>query len=219
MDGVVYACDIGSVKQNRFAWSRVVSLKAKPIASRNIDGLLDQIEHDVRSGASIALGFEAPLFMPVPLRSKDLNSGRIGEANRSMFAPVGAFVTTLAIHEAAWILRGLRDRIGATIDFTVDWQRPWRSGKGKAKLLVWEAFVSSLAHGDTHERDAVTAARYFVQCEHRFAEVNSVTCEQPFSLIHCAAIFAGWSADVAGLHSDCLVLKPQTAYDGSICHL
>ncbi len=74
MGGVVYARGIGSVKSGSFAWSRVVSLKAKPMASRNVDGLLDRIEDDVRSGASIALGFEAPLFMPVPLCSSEYSN-------------------------------------------------------------------------------------------------------------------------------------------------
>jgi len=216
MDGVVYACDIGSIKRDNFAWSRVVSLETQPVASRDIDRLLDRIAVDVRSGASIALGFEAPLFIPVPLHSDDLNAGRTGEANRSMFAPTGACVTTPAIHEAAWILRGLRDRTGTTLDFTVDWRQPWRSSSGAARLLVWEAFVSSSAHGDTHERDAATAARYFLEHEHHLANVNAVTCEQPFSLIHCAAMFAGWSDNVGGLHDDCLVLRAQVPYDGPI---
>ena len=83
-------------------------------------------------------------------------------------------------------------------------------------LLVWEAFVSSSAHSDTHERDATTAARYFIEHEHRFAEVNAVTCETPLSLVHCAAMFAGWSNDVNALHGDCLVLKPAVAYNGPI---
>lgn len=216
MDGVVYACDIGSVKSGSFAWSRAVSLEAAPIASSDIDELLVQIVRDARAGGSVALGFEAPLFMPVPRYSENLNSRRTQEGNRSMFAPVGASVTTLALHEAAWILRGLREQIGAILEYTVDWRQPWRSSNGTARLLVWEAFVSSSAHGDTHERDAATAARCFLDCEHRFAEMKAVTCEQPFSLIHCVAMYAGWSDDVVGLHSDCLVLKPEVPYDGPI---
>lgn len=216
MDGVVYACDIGSVKSGSFAWSRATSHQDTPTASSDIDELLIQIVRDARSGASVALGFEAPLFMPIPLLSSALSSGRNGESSRSMFAPAGASVTTLALHEVAWILRSLQQQIGSILGFTIDWRKPWRSSSGAAKLLVWEAFVSSSAHSDTHERDAITAARHFIDYEHHFAEVNAVTCENPLSLVHCAAMFAGWSRDINALHGDCLVLKPAVAYDGPI---
>ncbi len=117
MNHAVYACDIGSVKSDNFAWSRVESLQDPPIASGDIDELLVHLVCDAQSGASVALGFEAPLFMPVPSRSGDLSSGRPGEKNRSMFAPAGLAVTTLGLHEAAWILRGLRQKIGSLVEY------------------------------------------------------------------------------------------------------
>ena len=67
-----------------------------------------------------------------------------------MFAPAGLAVTTLGLHEAAWILRGLHQRSGSLVEYTVDWQQDWRSPDQRAKLLVWEAFVSAAAHGDSH---------------------------------------------------------------------
>jgi hypothetical protein len=216
MNHAVYACDVGSVKSKTFAWSRVASLREPPIASPDIDELLVRLERDARSGASVALGFEAPLFMPVPSLSEDLSSGRSGEESRSMFAPAGLAVTTLGLHEAAWILRQLYQKIGSFVEYTVDWQQDWRSSNPPTKLLVWEAFVSEAAHSDTHERDAATAARYFLENENQLAEKNAVTCQQPLSLVHCAAMFAGWSNDVAGLHGKCLVLRPKHPYEGRV---
>lgn len=75
--------------------------------------------------------------------------------------------------------------------------------------------MSAGAH-DTHERDAATAARYFLENENRLTDLSKVTCDQPLSLIHCAAMFAGWSSDIAGLHGKCLVLRPERPYEGPI---
>lgn len=216
MDGVVYACDIGSVKPRTqsFAWSRNVSLADAPSASKNIDELITSIVADAKNGASISLGLEAPLFLPVPVASCKLNSGRNGEKDRSMFAQAGAVVTTIAIQQASWILKRLRERLADRLHFTTDWKSGWRTRP--QKLLLWEAFVSSTAHSDTHERDATTAVQSFLENEHDFAKANAVTCESPLSLISVAALWSGWLQDASRLHGDCLVLRPSKPYSGPI---
>ena len=215
MKRIVYACDIGSVKSGTFAWARNTSLKDIPTASADIDALIASITRDAKKGETISLGFEAPLFMPIPDSSTDLNSGRTGESNRSMFAPAGAAVATIAVHESAYILKKLRASLPAEMQLSMDWQSNWKILP--QILFVWEAFVSSKAHSDAHDRDAATAVQYFLENEKDLDSVNLVkTCNNPLSLIAAAALWSGWSLDVSNLHKPCLVLRPPEPYDGPI---
>jgi hypothetical protein len=210
MNAIAYACDIGSVKRGAFAWARNNSAETTPTASQDIDKLIASIVEDAKAGKTIALGFEAPLFMPVPTESAQLNSGRQNESSHSMFAPAGAAVTTIAIHQTAWILKELRQHLGDQLTLTMDWQADWR--KREAHLFIWEAFVSSKAHSSTHMCDAATAVQYFLDNENDLDSVNAVKCETPLSLIAAAALWSGWLSDVQHLHSSCLVLRPEDPY-------
>jgi len=219
MNAIAYACDIGSIKSGAFAWARNSSLEKTPTASDSIDELITCIVEDGKAGKTIALGFEAPLFMPVPTQSAQLNSGRQYESSRSMFAPAGATVTTIAIHQTAWILKQLHQHLGHRLTLTMDWLADWR--KREAHLFIWEAFVSSGGHSDpqahnSHKRDAATALQYFLANADNLDGVNSVTCENPLSLIAAAALWSGWLADVRHLHSSCLVLRPEAPYQGEV---
>lgn len=212
MNRVIYACDIGSIQAGSFAWARVIPGQGDPpCASRDIDSLVTRLREDANSGKSISLGFESPLFMPIPVDSGNLNQGRQGEGNRAMFAPAGASVTTLGLHEAAWIMRAIRAEC-AQLQYTLDWTL-WPRDK---TLLVWEAFVSGVAHGASHEQDAVSAAIFFRDNEENLNGVNAVTAVEPLCLVHAVALWAGWAEDVTGLHRSCLVLKPERPYNGQI---
>ena len=213
MSPVVYACDIGSVKSGTFAWARNDSLDSAPAASVDIDDLIAAVTRDVKKGLPIAIGFEAPLFLPVPDDSSQLNSGRTGETSRSMFAPAGAAVTTLGVHESAWIFKRLRAALPADISLTFDWTT---SDYKPKEIFIWEAFVSSTVHSDTHERDAATAVQYFLANIANLDSVNAVTCSNPLSLISAAALWSGWITDIGALHIPCLVLRPTEPYTGSI---
>ena len=213
MNRIIYACDIGSIRAGTFAWARVVPDHGDPSASCDIDDLVTRLTEDVQRGNSIALGFESPLFMPVPVDSANLNRGRGGEGNRSMFASAGASVTTLGVHEAAWILRAIRAQAPRELRYTLDWSL-W-NGDDRI-LLVWEAFVSGAAKSATHKQDAATAAVFFRDNEGNLNGVNAVTAESPLCLVHAAALWADWTEDPAGLHGSCLVLRPQTPYNGHI---
>jgi hypothetical protein len=214
LKAIAYACDIGSIKAGSFAWARNCSPDETPTASVDIDDLIVSIVRDANAGMTIAIGFEAPLFMPVPDVSSDLNSGRNNESSRSMFAPAGAAVTTIAIHETAWILKRLHGFVGTRLTLTTDWRTNWRSRA--AHLFMWEAFVSSTAHSDTHERDAATALQYFLNNDQDLNAVNAVTCDNPLSLIAASALWSGWFTDIQSLKSSCLVLRPTSPYAGPI---
>jgi hypothetical protein len=127
LKAIAYACDIGSIKSGSFAWARNDAADQTPTVSVDIDDLIASMVGDAKAGMTIAIGFEAPLFMPIPDASADLNSGRNKESSRSMFAPTGAAVTTIAIHETARILKKLRASLGTMLTLTTDWRTCWRS--------------------------------------------------------------------------------------------
>lgn len=215
MNRAIYACDIGSVKSGNFAWARVVPDKENPVASGCIDTLVKSLLQDIQCGMSISLGFESPLFMPIPEKSHDLNRGRSGEGSRSMFAPAGAAVTTLGVQQVAWILRAIHGATKELMEYTLDW-KDWPPQTEKKILFLWEAFVSASAHGDSHEQDAATAATFFYENESNLNDANAVTTAMPLCLIHACTLWAGWSTDLNRLHSNCLVMKPEKAYTGKI---
>ena len=211
MNRVIYACDIGSTRSGAFAWARVLPGLEKPRAGKDIAALVRYLIADAEHGLSIALGFESPLFLPVPHSHEQLSRGRARENNRSMFAPAGAGVATLGVHQAAWILRAVRDKVGDQIEYTLDWDQ-WPPATDSQQLLIWEAFVSGNAHSKSHEHDAVTAAVSFRDNESKLDVAHAVTAESPLSMVHAVAIWAGWATDIERLHEECFVLRPESAY-------
>lgn len=213
---IVYACDVGSTKSRRFGWARVtIDSTSSPKGGEDIDILVSNIFSDLDKGRSVSIGFEAPLYMPVPNSSEDLSSGRKGEGSRSMFAPAGGYVTTLSFHQAAYILRELSD-FQSDYELTLN-AESWIQEEGQS-LLIWEAFVSDEAHAeeDDHKRDAATAAIFFRENDQNLEDMNAVTSDSVLSVIGSVALWAGWSEDTEILHDDCLVLRPSQKYDGEI---
>lgn len=215
MNKIAYACDVGSTIAGNFGWARIdLCSETPPSGSDNIEELLEEISADMSSGVSVALGMEAPLYMPVPLLSSQLSSGREGEGNRSMFAPAGACVTTLACHQSAFLLQRLalvRSGHTLTLDASV-WQEEDKV------LLLWEAFVSGSAHDTegSNIRDAATAATFFREHQDSLKEHNAVSCGLPLSLIGAVALWSRWTNDVEILHQPCVVLRPPERYAGEI---
>src|SRR5258708_1982581 len=85
----------------------------------------------------LALGFEAPMFVPYGRKRCDLDKARNGDGDRAFSASAGACVLTKALVIVPYILEGLRCR--ATV------ARPtfkWRGEISKQDLLLFEAFVT-----------------------------------------------------------------------------
>jgi hypothetical protein len=65
---VVYCADIGSVVRGRFGWAR--SEEQGEVRSHRggteIVDLVEAVAADLGDGRAVALGFECPLFVPVP---------------------------------------------------------------------------------------------------------------------------------------------------------
>ena len=212
----IYTCDIGSIPQGKFGWARCVpERETTPVGSTSISELANYLKKDIEKGVNIAIGFECPLFLPVPYFEGDLCRGRQGDGNRAVFAQAGATIATLGVHQVAWILRTICP-VGANhIEFTTD-SSIWPPSDKRQVLFCWEAFVCGDAHGNDHVRDAATATMFFIDNEMRLEAVNAVTTQQSLSLIQAVALWAGWSTNVDRLHDSALVIKPSHRYEGRI---
>lgn len=210
-ESAIFCCDIGSVRRAAFGWARTIG--DGPVeGGRDIDACADHIRRALDRGMRVALGIEAPLFLPVPPDRAGLSLGRTGERDRSCFAPSGGYVATLGIHELAYLLQCISGTV------TLDWG-VW--AEGKANLLIWEAFVSGAAHTDIgdHVADAATAV---VEFRSRIAtgELSSdVSIEEPrrvLSLAGTALLWSGLAADLAILSQATIVVKPTVPYLGAV---
>ena len=188
---------------------------------RSLAALVDASGADVvfhcAGGASVALGFEAPLFIPVPQDASRLSRGRTGEGNRSFAAPPGLSVTTLGLHQAAWLLDRIRTLLGSDnsmVRFTQD-PRAWPPVVDARVLFCWEAFVSGKAHGRDHVADAITAVFAFAQEETHLASNRRICAERPLSVIAAAALWSGWIHDLAELHISNIVIMPAMPCSGA----
>jgi hypothetical protein len=218
----VYAVDIGSTRcepgqQPRFAWAGVDpdAPDTTLVGSSDIEELCDHLVTDLSERRSVALGFEAPLFIPVPVAAANLCRGRTNEGSRSFAAPAGLAVTALGLHQAAWILRRIQQSCGAFVGFTVA-PTAWPPNSETTILFCWEAFVSQGAHSATHIGDAATAVMEFLAHEADLQAANAVTAEEPFSLIAAAAMWSRLNVDVEAIRQPVVVLRPTKPFAGEV---
>lgn len=218
---LVYAADIGSTRCKagmvpNFGWVRLDPASPATLrGSTSIGKLAEQIIKDLKDGRSVALGFEAPLFIPVPVESSALCCGRENEGNRSCTAPAGLVVTALGLHESAWILARIAQCCGSAIEFSMD-VRSWQFAGRRPVLFCWEAFVSGKAHSDTHLRDAATAAMAFVAAECDLVGATGVRTERLLSVIAAAALWSGLTSELALLRQATIVIRPDEPFRGHI---
>ena len=221
MNRAIYAVDVGSNRCKagttpNFAWVHIDPADTGNVAgSTEIDGLATYVIDDLQSGRSVALGFEAPLFIPVPVESSALCYGRKNEKSRSFAGPAGLAVATLGLHQAAWILRRIVGSCGTSIRFETR-ATSWPPSGTLPILFCWEAFVSENAHGRTHIQDAATAALAFLAAEADLARPTTIATERPLSLIATAALWSGLAKDPVLLHQPTDVIRPSKPFMGNV---
>jgi hypothetical protein len=208
----VYCADVGSIKQGNFGWARAELPVARSVeeergGATEIAELVGAVADDLASGLPVALGFECPLFVPVPEDPRRLGAARQGDGTRSFSAGAGPSVLVTGLVQAAWVLRELRDR-RPNDDVLLDWDVFEAAGRG---LFVWEAFVTAEAKAPTHVDDATVAVECFIAALPDPRSANAVTADRPLSLAGAAVLWAGWTNDLALLHSPCLVLRAAAA--------
>lgn len=166
----------------------------------------DAVASDINAGYPVALGFECPLFVPIPDddHPKDLTSSRPGEGNRAWSVGGGAASLATGLTETVWILDRVRRRLSIPCAAHFKW-KPFQLNGG---LFIWEAFVTEKAKADTHHGDAELAVLSFRESLPDPEKRNSIVCcGHVRSLVGGALLQAGWVSDLAWLAEPCVVIR------------
>jgi hypothetical protein len=203
---VVYCIDVGSISAGNLGWARADASRASVEEHRGGNQITDVVEalaSDLHAGRPVALGFECPLFVPVPHDHRRLGKARAGERDRAWSASAGAGVLATGLVQAAWVLA----EVGARVDkvpVALDWNSFIARPQG---LFLWEALVTGAAKQATHIEDATVAVAAFLEALPNPPERNAIREERVLSLIAAAALWSGISSDASLLSSACVVVR------------
>ena len=211
----VACADIGSIKKQNFGWASLCGDREG--SGNSIHKLAHEIAAFLAEGHKVALGFECPLWVPVPEDPARLTAGRAVDGNRPWSAGAGTGVLATGLTETAWILREIHRQL------TDDGISPPQAFLGWSKfadantgLFLWEAFVTgdakaanSDASTDVHAADAMIACKEFVARLPNLTSKDLSESSHPVrSLIGAALLWSDWSRDLSLLRDKCLVVKP-----------
>jgi hypothetical protein len=201
----VCVVDVGSPVQDNLWWAIVSSddSQAPVIGNDLVEGvgriagrLIDE---------PVALGFEAPMYVPIREKTMELLKARKGEGARPWSAGAGAQTLTMGIPIATYMLQKLREKAPGARAFL-----NWKSFRLESNnLLLFEAFVSGKSKGKDHTDDANLAASKMLeyllsnQYENAIQPDDNIT-----NLLGMALLKAGWSTDIKLLDEPCLVVSP-----------
>lgn len=200
---VIAASDIGSIKSGNFGWA-IDNPEAGRSQGTDIDAFIDGLISNLKSGNKVALGFEAPLFVPVRDEAIKVASARRGEGNRSWSAGAGTGALATGLVQTLYIFRKLHQSGIHDLTTEVDW---YKFSSGTGSLFIWEAFVTAAAKGITHEDDAVLAVEAFTSALPDPTVSNAIEEEETFSLVGAGLLRAGLSTDISLLEKPVLVIK------------
>lgn len=184
------------------------------IAGVDLDECVAAIAAALRIGP-VALGFEAPQFVPLRDDPMVLTAGRTGEfgpgqPTRTFSASAGATVLVTSLVVVPYVLTALRARVVGGFA-TFDWKRQLSE---PGELLLFEAFVTD-QRKDTatrHVEDARLAIADFRRgISNPQSFESSVTSSRCLNLLGAALLRTGWSSDLALLSANCLVVRSANA--------
>ncbi|WP_242077109.1 hypothetical protein [Brevundimonas diminuta] len=202
-DIAIGVIDVGSPKGGKLGWA-ILTPNADPILGKDLDVFIDAMTA-LGTNWPLAIGFEAPLFIPASAEALKILSGRKGEGSRPWSAGAGAAVTTAALAVVTYTLTGLRRGLSQAAASTDVNALPTCPGD----ILFFEAFVTAAAKGDDHADDAFIAARETKALLGGDRPYRSAIDEpEAFSLLGASLLRTGWSTDLAVLSAPCLVVKP-----------
>jgi hypothetical protein len=212
-DGLqVFCADVGSIARDSFAWARRIpgSDGEELHQPESIESLAASVVHVLRDGQPVALGFEAPLFIPVPEKPDRLGKARPCDApSPSWSSSVGASVLATAMVQIPWTLGFIHEQI-PDLRVHVKWQPFAEQQDG---LLLWEAFVSGAAKGDTHEEDARSGVQAFCEQLPNPGDPTAEKTERPFSVLAAATAWAGFDLPIEDMRGSCLLVRATRAPD------
>lgn len=203
---LVYCADIGSIRAQNFAWARHHPGDGFSDGTDIVD-LAVAVAKDLSLGLRVALGFECPLFVPIPDDPMGLTSARCGEGTRPWCAGAGAGALATGLTEVVWVLREIRRLLSAPVAASLD-RATFEHGAG---LYLWEALISGSAKGKTHVDDARIGVRAFLASLPDPVAHNAIQEKNVYSLIGAALLRSEWSADLSLLRSACVVIRAQQA--------
>lgn len=209
MELTIVCADIGSIKNGRFGWA--LRDHVGPAESRSdggdIGALVSNVGRRLIEGRPVALGFECPLFVPLPEDPEELTRARNGEGNRAWSASAGAGALATGLAEVTWILKKLREDLGTTEPPTVtlDWS-VFVTTKG---LFIWEAVVTGNAKSNTHCGDARSAIDAFADALPDPTGSNAIVEASVYSLIGAGLLRAGWDVPQQILELPALVIAAE----------
>ena len=155
---VVAALDVGSLAN--IGWWRAAGTTAG--GGRDLDELVAVLTADLNLNRSVALGFEAPTFVPLPADAASLCRQRVGDRGRPWSAGAGTGALALGVQQAAYVFAKLARRLATLPRISFD---PLHLNGPETTLCVWEAFVSGNAKNraavDPHMDDARVAVNEF----------------------------------------------------------
>jgi hypothetical protein len=190
--------DIGSLKN--LGWA--VEGPSVNQSGADIDLCIGALARAMKTGP-LALGFEAPMFVPYGRKGSDLDKARKGDGDRAFAASAGACVRTKGLVIVPYILEGLRSRAHAA--------RPtfkWRDRLSERDLLLFEAFVTHVGRSVSHVQCARLALKRFPKGLEKRASFES-DIEEPstLNLLGAALLRIGWTDDLTVLSEPCLVVR------------
>lgn len=202
----VAVIDIGKPGKN-LGWAIVGS---NPASGTDLDEAIDEISERISQGP-VAVGFEAPLYVPMRSAAVDLTKARSGECiggvNRPYSASAGSTVLVIATVVVPYVLRALRSA-SPTCVATIDYRKFFSAPSG---ILFFEAFVTNQkkSHDARHVEDAEIAATHLLRMSEGRTPLESAICEpECLNLLGAMMLRTGWTSDLSVLDAECLVVRP-----------
>ena len=221
----VFAVDVG--RADCLGWAVCLpEMKGRPRrankALRGFDPLVEMVAAQFKKHRKIAIGFEAPLFLPVRDDINRLTAARSGESGPSKgritafpwSAGAGATAALLSLPLMGRFFRELALLLGTRPAVFFDWQAFSLADQG---IFIWEAFVvgdakSTFSGIDGHNEDARIAVAAFLMkmaAARRGLMKSDVTVTDGpvLSLPAMALLREGWQITPAQLAEQGLVVK------------
>jgi len=206
----VFCADVGSIPNDHFAWARrhPDETDEEVHVPSSIESLTASVLFHLEREQPVALGFEMPMFLPVPKAPTSLGKARPTDKGSPAWSSLtGASVMATGIVQAAWALKAIYKRAPEVPVFT-----RWEPFAAKRSgLLIWEAFVTRDAKGDTHEEDAIIGVKAFCDQLPNPGDSEAKAIEQPLSLPVALCIWAGWSIPATELRRAGVVVRAKAS--------
>ena len=114
---------IGSVVNRCFGRAVALGPNADVDEADDTEGLTAAVAQALAAGDmnNVSLGFECPLFVPLPDDPTELTKARHGEGFRPWSAGAGCGALATGVTQTVWILSKLKEQLPAVVPAFVNW--------------------------------------------------------------------------------------------------